>query len=151
MYIKRMLPTDFVSKPHLIQQLSELTKELSPKSHKLTDADITLVLNQKQTVIFAYRDDDRIYGMAALTVIETFGKKYGHVDSVVVHPAMQGKCIGRQLMKHITQYAKDEELEHIDLTCKPGREAANRLYSSLKFRKRETNAYRLQIRGASKS
>jgi len=36
-------------------------------------------------------------------------------------------------------------LRHLDLTSRPSREAANQLYQSLGYERRDTNAYRLRL------
>jgi ribosomal protein S18 acetylase RimI-like enzyme len=50
-------------------------------------------------------------------------------------------------MEHLIDYARTE-LKEVDiyLTSRPQRVAANELYQSLGFRRKETNVYKLEIR-----
>jgi ribosomal protein S18 acetylase RimI-like enzyme len=43
--------------------------------------------------------------------------------------------------------ARERGCVTVDLTSRPSREAANRLYRSLGFAARETNVYRYDLRG----
>ena len=59
----------------------------------------------------------------------------------------RGQGLGRKLLEAIIDYAGNE-LGDVDLhlTSRPQRVAANALYQSLGFERRETNFYRLKIR-----
>ena len=59
----------------------------------------------------------------------------------------RGQGLGRKLLEAIIDFAGNE-LGDVDLhlTSRPQRVAANALYQSLGFERRETNFYRLKIR-----
>ena len=61
--------------------------------------------------------------------------------------AYRGRHLGRRLLEAVIGYARTE-LRDIDLhlTSRPQRVAANQLYQSLGFERRETNCYRLVLR-----
>ncbi|CAO3663586.1 unnamed protein product [Rhizopus stolonifer] len=65
-----------------------------------------------------------------------------HIEDVVVDSEHQGKGIGTRLIHEAIQRAKILKAKSIDLTSRPDREAANRLYRKLGFVQRETNVYR---------
>ncbi|NLA48815.1 MAG: GNAT family N-acetyltransferase [Bacteroidales bacterium] len=64
------------------------------------------------------------------------------IEDVVVDESQRGKGYGRGLMLHAIRYAGSLGARKIDLTSRPERMAANRLYQDLGFIKRETNFYR---------
>ena len=88
----------------------------------------------------------RILGCASLCVYDSPTGRKASVEDVVVGSAARGQGLGRALMEHIIAFAR-EELAPVDLhlTSRPQRVAANELYRSLGFEKRETNAYLLRI------
>ena len=64
------------------------------------------------------------------------------VEDVVVDDGARGKGVGKSLMRHAMEQAKKLGAKTVDLTSRPSREAANKLYQSLGFETRETNVYR---------
>jgi len=48
-------------------------------------------------------------------------------------------------MLHAMNYARENGAKSVDLTSKPSRIAANKLYRDLGFELRETNVYRYKI------
>ncbi len=66
----------------------------------------------------------------------------GHVEDVVVDQAMRGQGIARRLLEAMIRLADDRRLRTLDLTSRPSREAALRLYESVGFQRRETNVLR---------
>ena len=65
------------------------------------------------------------------------------VEDVVVDVKGRGK-VGRALTHHALEEAKKYGALTVDLTSRPSREAANKLYQSVGFQKRETNVYRFK-------
>ena len=49
-------------------------------------------------------------------------------------------------MVHVVTLARTLGLDFVELTSRPSREAANGLYQSIGFRRRETNVYRHDLR-----
>jgi hypothetical protein len=53
-----------------------------------------------------------------------------------------GKGVGKILMNHAMEEARSLGAKSLDLTSRPSREAANKLYQAIGFQERETNVYR---------
>ncbi len=64
------------------------------------------------------------------------------IEDVVVDGAARGKGVGDALNRHAIDLAADLGAKTVDLTSRPSREAANRLYKRLGFEQRDTNVYR---------
>lgn len=128
-----------------IQDLLALMKVLDG-ARTVTKADLQATAACPQTHLFAAIEDGRILGTASLCLTyHTLGRK-GGVEDVVVSPEARGRHIGRQLMTHIIDFAR-QELRPIELhlTSRPSREKANHLYQAIGFQRHETNVYKLQI------
>jgi ribosomal protein S18 acetylase RimI-like enzyme len=65
---------------------------------------------------------------------------------VIVDESARGEGIGEALIREATRLASDAGARTIDLTSRPDREAANRLYERVGFERRDTNVYRLTRR-----
>ncbi len=85
----------------------------------------------------------RIVGCASLCVTASPTGCKAHIEDVVVLSSYRGRQLGRCLMEYVLGYAR-KELQtgtKIYLTYRPKRVAANALYQSLGFRRKETNVY----------
>ena len=60
----------------------------------------------------------------------------------MVAPAARGAGVGTALVDAALARAQSEGARTVDLTSRPSREAANRLYVRQGFTRRETNVYR---------
>jgi ribosomal protein S18 acetylase RimI-like enzyme len=67
------------------------------------------------------------------------------IEDVVVDVDARGKGVGEALNKFALAEAKRQGATTVDLTSRPSREAANRLYQRLGFKARETNVYRYDV------
>lgn len=68
------------------------------------------------------------------------------IEDVVVDGDARGKGVGFLLNERALEIAKEAGARTVDLTSRPSREAANRLYQRLGFVERETNVYRYEFR-----
>ena len=67
------------------------------------------------------------------------------IEDVVVDERARGRGIGEALNRAAIERARREGATTVDLTSRPSREAANRLYRRLGFEERSTNVYRLGL------
>ena len=67
------------------------------------------------------------------------------IEDVVVDEASRGRGVGEALNRAAIERARREGASTVDLTSRPSREAANRLYQRLGFEERSTNVYRLTL------
>ena len=64
---------------------------------------------------------------------------------MVVDEAARGRGVGEALNRHAIDRAGQLGAVTVDLTSRPKRVAANRLYQKIGFLPRDTNVYRLEI------
>jgi ribosomal protein S18 acetylase RimI-like enzyme len=62
-----------------------------------------------------------------------------------VDGSARGAGVGEALTNAAVEESRRRHVRSIDLTTRPSREAANRLYSRLGFELRETNVYRFVL------
>jgi ribosomal protein S18 acetylase RimI-like enzyme len=130
-----------------LRPLRELVTQLSPQLLEVSDDALARRLCDDSVVIVVVQRDDELVATATLSVSATVSHGLvGHVDDVVVDEASRGEGIGRLLMEAVHAEARRLGLRHLDLTSRVAREAANRLYQSLGYERRDTNAYRLRFR-----
>ncbi len=98
---------------------------------------------------FIARDPEsggRIVGSLTLVTFRIPTGVRSWIEDVVVDTAMRGKGIGEALTRAALQRAAELGAKTVDLTSRPSREAANRLYQRVGFELRQTNLYRYDIK-----
>lgn len=130
----------------LLDVLNKLMKQLSSSIPLLTNSYLSSVLSVPSFSLFVAKDDsNNIVGAGSLIVFEMLSGKRGVFEDVVIDESERGKGIGKMLLNEMIHKAREKNVKYIDLTSRPKREAANNLYQSLGFEKRETNVYRLML------
>ncbi|WP_307362019.1 GNAT family N-acetyltransferase [Microbacterium murale] len=132
--LSSMTDADATDIEHLLGQLS--TTATFDRSRLAT------IITHDATEVLVVRDAGRIVGAATLVTFPLPSGWRGHVDDVVVDEAMRGRGIARALLVRMTELAADRGLRTLDLTSRPSRESALRLYESVGFVPRETNVLR---------
>ena len=105
------------------------------------------ILKSKNTHFFiAELDKNEIAGILTLVRynIPTGTKVW--IEDVVVDETHRGKGIGKALILHAISFAESAGAKSVELTSRPSRIAANKLYHELGFMLRETNVYRFNIK-----
>ena len=88
-----------------------------------------------------------ILGMLSLAVFEIPTGVRAWIEDVVVDSGARGHGAGLALVEAALEHAKGIGARTVDLTSRPSREAANRLYRRAGFVQRETNVYRVALDG----
>jgi ribosomal protein S18 acetylase RimI-like enzyme len=104
-----------------------------------SDASILLVATEQAT--------GQILGSLTLVVFEIPTGVRSWIEDVVVDEAARGRGVGEALNRHALERARAAGAHTVDLTSRPSREAANRLYRRIGFEARETNVYRFDLDG----
>lgn len=140
------------------EDLKQLMSELSDRVN-FTQTDLMLVLKDSNCHLYVILEslspgpssssaklrtgagEGRIIGCATLCVFHSPTGTKGSIEDVVVSSAYRGQHLGKQLMEYVLEQAKTYAPIELHLTSNPKRVAANKLYQSLGFMKKETNCY----------
>ena len=120
----------------LLPQLSSTAKPLD------ADALAALISSGAVTVLLARGDDGTIIGTLTLAMFPTPTGLRAWVEDVVVDRAAGRQGAGMALVREALRLAKVTGARTVDLTTRPSREAAGRLYDRAGFSQRETRVYR---------
>ncbi|WP_327676250.1 GNAT family N-acetyltransferase [Kitasatospora sp. NBC_00458] len=129
----------------LVQALAALLPQLSSTAAPLDhDAVARLVACESNRLLVA-RLDGVVVGMLTLVLFPLPSGLRARVEDVVVGAAARGHGVGAALIDEAVRLAEDAGARTVDLTSRPSREAANRLYERAGFRARESTVYRYAI------
>jgi len=130
----------------LLDAFQRLIPQLTKNPACLSRDEINaLVKSTCSTLLVAHADDDSIVGMLSLTVYRVPTSIRSIIEDVIVDKSARGQGIGEALMRRAIELARGRGAGNISLTSNPMREAANRLYLRVGFKKRETNAYQYKF------
>ena len=125
---------------HLVPQLS--TSNPPPS----LEAVLAMLTHDATTQFIARTDDGAIVGVATLSTFPIPTATRSWVQDVIVDEACNNQGIGRMLLDAMVARAGELGAKTVDLTSRPGREAANHLYQKAGFEVRKTNVYRFEPR-----
>lgn len=126
------------------EDMKHLLSELSDRVN-FAQTDLMSVLKDRNCHLYVVLDSERVMGCATLCVFHSPTGTKASVEDVVVSSAYRGQHLGKQLMEYVLEQAKAYAPIELHLTSNPIRVAANKLYQSLGFQKKETNCYQMSI------
>ena len=125
------------------EAFDRLLPQLSSSAQPLSREEIQKLLAQECLHLeCALDEDDRILGMLSLVVFDIPTGRRAWIEDVVTDQAARGQGVGQSLVNAAVEHARELGAKTVDLTSRPTREAANRLYRRVGFLQRETNVYR---------
>jgi ribosomal protein S18 acetylase RimI-like enzyme len=129
----------------LAAAFARLVPELSRSSPVPERSELGEIVASPSTVLLVARDDEaggRIVGSLTLVVFRIPTGVRAWIEDVVVAETARGRGVGEALGREALRRAAAAGARTVDLTSRPSREAANRLYRRIGFQLRETNVYR---------
>ena len=127
----------------LLEAFSLLIPQLSSSAQTLNAQQIKEFCAQEGVYLLVFRSEEgKILGMLSLATFKIPTGKRAWIEDVVVDSAARGQGAGQALVEAAVRHAKKVGAKTVDLTSRPTREAANRLYRRCGFKQRETNVYR---------
>jgi ribosomal protein S18 acetylase RimI-like enzyme len=145
--VKVSIATDFT--PAVAAAVQALVPQLSRSNPPPSPEQVAEMVASPATDLFlAYDDDGTVLGMATLAVFRIPTALRAWIEDVVVDSSARGRGVGAALTLAMIDRARELGCATVDLTSRPSREAANRLYKKLDFHQRETNVYRFDLRSS---
>ncbi len=131
----------------LVEAFARLTPQLSSSSPAPGADELAAIVASPATIMFTARDVDsgQIIGSLTLAMFRIPTGLRAWIEDVVVDEAYRGQGVGAALNEAALIRARHEGAKTVDLTSRPSRESANRLYKRIGFEQRQTNVYRFNL------
>jgi len=127
------------------EAVERLVRQLSRSAPAPSPAELEDIIRSPACHLLLARDaDGSIVGMLTLVVFRIPTGVRARIEDVVVDEAARGRGVGAELNQAAIRLAYARGARTVDLTSRPSREAANRLYRRLGFVERESNVYRFE-------
>lgn len=128
----------------LVAAFADLIPQLSSSNPPPTADEVAAMVASQASVVLVARDgaNGPIVGSLTLALFRIPTGVRAWIEDVVVDSSMRGRGVGQALTAHALERARAGGARTVDLTSRPSREAANRLYQRMGFTERSTNVYR---------
>ena len=133
--------------PQLLAAFATLIPQLSKSSPPPSQAELAEMIGAAATDVLVATDvpSGAVLGLLTLVVFRIPTGVRAWIEDVVVDASARGRGVGEALNQHALDLARVKGAKTVDLTSRPSREAANRLYQRIGFVQRDTNVYRYEL------
>lgn len=132
-----------------IEDISDITRLMNefhskPTTENELKKQLETIIASDRSDIILVSDDTIVNAMAIVDTLLKLPKVECRINEVVVSEQVRGKGYGKILMKACEQWAWNHGASFIELSSRPSREAANGLYQTIGYKKKDTNVYVLE-------
>jgi len=128
-----------------VAAFGRLVPQLSRSAPPLTSADIARILAAEAITVLIARCEGTIAGMLTLVMFPLPTGQRAWIEDVVVDEKFRGRGAGEELTMAAIRIASAAGARTVDLTSRPEREAAGRLYERTGFKQRNSRVYRYGV------
>ncbi len=131
----------------LEQAFQRLIPQLSTTARVPDREELKQIALSQSNSLFIHRDEQtgQINGSLTLVVFRIPTGVRAWIEDVIVDETARGQGIGEALTRAAIERSAQLGAKTVDLSSRPAREAANRLYQKIGFEKRNTNMYRYKL------
>jgi ribosomal protein S18 acetylase RimI-like enzyme len=126
----------------VVAAFGQLLPQLSRSAPPLDWAGLDRIVGSAATTLLIARAGDKVVGTLSLVMFPIPTGLRAWIEDVIVDEAARGQGIGEALTVEALRIAEQAGARTVDLTSRPSREAAGRLYERVGFQSRSTRMYR---------
>ncbi len=130
----------------VVEAFGRLIPQLSRSAAPPGQAELEAIAGCPANTVLLARSAGAITGTMTLVMFPLPTGLRAWIEDVVVDEAARGQGTGEALIREALRLAGEAGAKTVDLTSRPSREAAGRLYERLGFTIRESRLYRHQFR-----
>ncbi|WP_432075611.1 N-acetyltransferase family protein [Streptomyces wuyuanensis] len=128
-----------------VAAFARLLPQLSSTADVLDHVAVRRLLSCDANTVLMARVEGSVVGMLTLVVFPLPSGLRARIEDVVVDEAARGLGVGGALTEEALRLAEAAGARTVDLTSRPSRAAANRLYERLGFEARGSKIYRFVL------
>jgi len=126
----------------VVGAFSRLLPQLSSSAPPLDAAALSAIVASGASTILLARVNGQIVGTLTLVVFPIPTGVRAWIEDVVTDESARGQGVGKALTLAAIDLARQGGARTVDLTTRPAREAAGRLYERVGFERRDSRLYR---------
>jgi ribosomal protein S18 acetylase RimI-like enzyme len=126
----------------VVEAFGRLIPQLSKSAAPPGPAELETIVGSSASTVLLARSGGTITGTMTLVMFPIPTGVRAWVEDVVVDEAARGQGTAEEMIREALRLAREAGAKTVDLTSRPSRAAAGRLYERLGFALRETRLYR---------
>ena len=128
------------------EAMQRFLDQLTSSPMILTEDMFNQLLASPNSHLFFLLKDEQIAGMLTVGIYHspTGGKAW--IEDVVVDESFRGQGLSKLLLAYAIEFTKSKQIPSLMLTSNSKRVAANKLYQTMGFERKETNVYRMKFK-----
>jgi ribosomal protein S18 acetylase RimI-like enzyme len=126
----------------VVEAFGRLLPQLSRSAPPLGQADIEAVVGCPANTVLIARSGGKIVGTTTLVMFPLPTGLRAWIEDVVTDESARGQGAGGAMTREAMRIAREAGARTVDLTSRPSREAAGRLYEREGFKLRDSRVYR---------
>ena len=131
----------------LVDAFGRLLPQLSSTAEPLDVERVDRIVTCDANTVLVARTSEAIVGILTLVLLPLPTGLRARIEDVVVDGAARGRGVAGLLTQEALRIAEKAGARTVDLTSRPDRAAANRLYERLGFQARQSRVYRFPVDG----
>lgn len=131
----------------LVDAFGRLLPQLSSTAKPLDHEAVQRMVSCDANTVIVARTPETIVGTLTLVMLPLPSGLRARIEDVVVDSAARGQGVAGLLTREALRIAREAGARTVDLTSRPDRAAANRLYERLGFRTRQSTVHRFPLEG----
>ena len=128
--------------PALLEAVTSLLPQLTSSGRLISAAELKAMVDCPFTTLFVAKQEGKIVGMISLAVVQMPTGKRSYLEDLVIDARYRARGGATALLRAALDFARASGARTMDMTSRPSRAGAIRLYERLGFQRRETNAFR---------
>lgn len=129
----------------VVEAFGQLLPQLSSSARPLDADALSVIAAAPASTLLLARIDGTIVGTLTLAIFPIPTGVRAWIEDVVVDEAARGQGVGEALTVAAVELARQAGARTVDLTTRPSREAAGRLYERVGFERRDSRVYRYKL------
>jgi ribosomal protein S18 acetylase RimI-like enzyme len=129
----------------VVEAFGRLLPQLSTRAAPLDADALSVIVSAPASTLLIARAGAEIVGTLTLVIFPIPTGIRAWVEDVVVDEAARGQRVGEALTIEALRIARKAGARTVDLTTRPSREAAGRLYERVGFERRDSRVYRYSL------
>ena len=128
------------------EAMQRFLDQLTSSPMTLSEEMFNQLLASPNSHLFFLLKDEQIAGMLTVGIYHspTGGKAW--IEDVVVDESFRGQGLSKLLVAYAIEFTKSKQIPSLMLTSNSKRVAANKLYQTMGFERKETNVYRMKFK-----
>jgi ribosomal protein S18 acetylase RimI-like enzyme len=129
----------------VVEAFGRLLPQLSRSAPPPGRAELETIVRSPANTVLLARSAGTITGAMTLVMFPLPSGLRAWIEDVVVDESARRQGVGEAMMRESLRVAREAGARTVDLTSRPAREAAGRLYERLGFKIRESRLYRYTV------